>query len=480
MRLGSARRVTGNAMSLLASDMVNRATTFGLYILVGRYLGPYEFGQMSLALTLFYLFQVLAAAGLKMFITREVARDRMKTGEYVVHGSAAVLLTSGLSMSVLWLFTRIMNYSPDTATVVLLMGFALFPYALSSVSEGVFQAWEEMRYITYANSVAHVGKLLAAFLLLSFGYGLYAVVFVLLAANVMVAILEWWLMFRRIERPPLRVDGSSLLATLKSTSTFLGIDGTIAIMTSTNVVLLSALASESEVGFYSAAAQLLIPVGILFRAVGLAAFPGMVRKFQSSVPELKLVSGRLIELMLVIALPAVVGLYFLSGPALLLIYGDQEFLAATAVLQIMSWGLISTALTKVLGQVLLAGLKEKITLQIVLVDASVGLLLGFVLISRFGVMGAAATTLIVRMLDLALHYLPAARILGGIAIAKWFWKPAVASLVMAAYLSAVEDRGFLVAGISAGLLYLVVLGVLFVWSLGGTTRVKADLRNLWP
>jgi O-antigen/teichoic acid export membrane protein len=134
MALSGIRRVTGNAASILASDMVNRATTFILYILIGRYLGPYEFGQMSLALTLFYLFQVLAAAGLKTFITREVARDRVKTGEYIVHGTAAVLITSSLALAALWLFVRVMNYSPDTAAVVLLIGLALLPYSLSSVS----------------------------------------------------------------------------------------------------------------------------------------------------------------------------------------------------------------------------------------------------------------------------------------------------------------------------------------------------------
>jgi len=72
----SLRKIGGNAISIFTSDAMNRATNFVLYALVARHLGAREFGQLSLALTLFYVFQVSAVAGVKMFITREVARDR--------------------------------------------------------------------------------------------------------------------------------------------------------------------------------------------------------------------------------------------------------------------------------------------------------------------------------------------------------------------------------------------------------------------
>ncbi|MEW5961181.1 MAG: oligosaccharide flippase family protein, partial [Chloroflexota bacterium] len=69
----SLRRIGGNVASLLSSNVVNKATTFALYAMVARYLSAFEFGQMSLALTYFFLFQVLAMAGLETHITRTVA-----------------------------------------------------------------------------------------------------------------------------------------------------------------------------------------------------------------------------------------------------------------------------------------------------------------------------------------------------------------------------------------------------------------------
>src|SRR5438552_18209923 len=95
-------RILGNAASILASDVVNRGTSFVLYALVARHLGAFAFGQLSLALTLFYTFQVLAAAGLRTLVVREVAKDKRKTNSYLVNGRVAVVATCGLSIA--WRF----------------------------------------------------------------------------------------------------------------------------------------------------------------------------------------------------------------------------------------------------------------------------------------------------------------------------------------------------------------------------------------
>src|SRR5947208_8470875 len=111
MLVSGLPRIASNAASMLSSDVTNRVTTFALYALVARYLGPYTFGQMSLALTLLYTFQVIAAAGLKTLVTREVARDRALTGRYLLNGSLVATATSGLAIGALFIFVYLMRYS---------------------------------------------------------------------------------------------------------------------------------------------------------------------------------------------------------------------------------------------------------------------------------------------------------------------------------------------------------------------------------
>src|SRR3990172_1111111 len=173
-----------NIVSLLASDIVGRATTFVLYTMVARYLGAYEFGQLSLAVSLFYTFQVIALAGMKTLIAREVARDNSTADQFLINGGAVVVVTSTVSTSLLLLFIRLMGYSRETAWVILVVSLGLLPYALSGVTEAIFQARERMAFIAYAQVPVSVGKLGLAILMLKRGYSLLHIGGLLLSGHV--------------------------------------------------------------------------------------------------------------------------------------------------------------------------------------------------------------------------------------------------------------------------------------------------------
>src|SRR6266481_5025099 len=111
------RKTTGNALSILTSDVMSRMTSFVLYALVARHLGAQEFGQLSLAFTLFYTFQVFAVGGLKTLIIRQVAKDRAQTQLYFINGCMIVALSSLASIAALWSFVHLMHYPPATNRV---------------------------------------------------------------------------------------------------------------------------------------------------------------------------------------------------------------------------------------------------------------------------------------------------------------------------------------------------------------------------
>src|SRR5204862_1784334 len=184
------RRTSGNAVALLTSDVMNRATSFVLYILVARNLGVHEFGQLALAFTIFYTFQVCAVAGLKTLIIREIARDRLQTWSCLVNGWVVVTCTSFASLTALLVFVRVMHYPADTARVILLLSLGLLPYALAAVCEATFQAWEQMRYIAYVNVPVNVGKIAGAFMLLHGSRGLHTVILIILSSLAAIAIVE--------------------------------------------------------------------------------------------------------------------------------------------------------------------------------------------------------------------------------------------------------------------------------------------------
>src|SRR5207249_9160830 len=143
--------------------------------------------------------------------------------------------------------------------------------------------------------------------------------------------------------------------------------------------------------------------------------------------------------------PTAVGLFCMAEPILGLLYGHHDFRLAASALRVMVWNLILIALTTVLGQVLVAGLREKITLRIVAIDALTSLLFGWIFISRWGVFGAALTTVLMRSVDLLQHYVPVSKLLSRITLARSVWKPAAAGACMAGYLLAIKSQGIFLA-----------------------------------
>jgi O-antigen/teichoic acid export membrane protein len=471
--MSSGGTLVRNAVCILTSDVVNRAATFALYALIARHLGARGVGQMALALALFYAMQMFAAAGLKTVITREVAKDRNITDRHLASGTVLATIASALSITALAGFVHVMEYSADTASMILLLSLGLLPYALSVVCEAVFQAFERMHYIAYAQVPVHVARVGLTYLLLVHGYGIYEVAVLLVAAHCAIASVEWWLMLRYVTKPRLdsfkyAVQSSFTMA--RSAGTFLGIDGLLAI--NLNIVMLSALATEREVGLYSAAGQLLVPVALVYQSAVASAFPTLCRRFALGLGSMTDVLERMLALLLALAVPTAVGLFFLADSVLLLVYGHRDFLLASPVLRIMVWALIPGAVTAVLGQVFLASIRERVTLRIVAVDALVGLVAAVIFITQFGMIGAAIAAVLTKGVDFLQHYISVSRLVPTIRLHELSWKPLVAVTCMAVYLAAAKTPWVILRAAYAGALYLGVLLALAIWSAGGLRHLK--------
>jgi O-antigen/teichoic acid export membrane protein len=472
-----ARTVVANATSVFASDAVNRATTFVVYALVGRKLGKFEFGQISLALTFFYVFQV-PGLGIKTLVTREVAKKRESTGAYVTNACALVLVLSVVSMALLFVIVELLSYSSSTANVILVVALGLLPYSLTAVFEAVFQAHERMTFIVAANAPVALVRVALAIVLLARGYGVVALVVMLVASWAVVALIEFGLLVRYITSDLHGFDTTKARSLAEASMPFLGIEGLIALLSSITVILLSKLANETEAGLYNAANQLLTPMMLVIQSVALSVFPMMCRRFQSDVRQLARTAESAIAALFAFSLVVVVGVSFVARDLLVLLYGD-EFAGAATALRILLWQLGALALTSVLGQLLFAVGRERITLRIVAIDAVVTVGLGIVLIQAFGVTGAAVTAVAVKAMDVVLHYAPAKRITPDLSLARLLWAPIVAAAGAAATFAALSFAGPVVAVVAATLAYGAALVVLESWAAGGVHAVTGRYAHLW-
>lgn len=479
LRGSSAIKVIRNIFSMFTSAVLIRGASFILYILVGRFLGAHEFGQISLALSLFNTIAVIGVEWLAAYITREIAKKRSTTGYYLINGSVFAILTSSISLLLLYLFIRTMGYNSDTIQVIMWLGFGLFPYALSVINEAVFQAWERMHFIVTVQAVAGIIKLPVIYILLAAGYDIIAVVYVLIASHVITMILEWFIIAMRFETGPLNLSLSAIQQIFRDAHNFLGGRFVLAVRSSLSLVLITKFVGESGAGLFSAAAQFTVPAFLVIRSISEAIYPIMCRQFAKSTQALAKLSEKTFELKLIIAIPAAVGLTLLAEELLVFVYGSDEYILAANVLRIGAWALVVRAFTHVYGKVLFAANLEKLSFQIATIVTFVWLILELFFINNFGVVGAAIAVFLANFVNLLAHYLPVSRNLFKISIWKTSWQSISASMVMIPFILYLRSQNPLLTIAVSALVYAVSWILIAIANSGSISKFKESYIEIW-
>ena len=466
------RRLASNIGSLLTSTVFERAMRFVLYAMVARSLGAADLGRLALAVAIFQVISRFVVAGIPVLATREMAKHPGRAASYIANGGTIVAATSILGYAVLLVFMLGVGYEQETAQVIWLLFAGLIPFCWYRITEAVFIGLERAKYVAFVNVPVNFAQTIIALLLLRWGFGVPAIALSLAISYALIAVIQLAILAVRIRPAWIRPSGGVAREMMREASPFLGIEGTLVLRGSSNAVIISLILGEVAVGIYSAAVQLQVPLRLVGNAVGTGLFPVMVRAFGQSMAALARAASRAVELIVAIVLPAVIGLVILGDELLSLIYGGEEFIESTTVLQLVAWAGLAMAVASILGRALVSANRELLTLRISIINTAVQILLAVVLTMQFGVVGAAAAWLLVSLLNVVQHYVPITGLFGSFPPWPMVWRPILASTVMAAALVAIPDAPVLVLIIIGAAVYAAALLGISLWSAGGWAGLK--------
>ncbi len=145
---------------MIVNRLVQSITTFVLTAAIARNLGAEAIGQYLLAYSYYFIFVGIASQGLKIFFARELAREPQKTSVYLMSGTWLQLIFSLVSYGGLVIVVFLLPYSSKTSTLCYIMGLTIIPFALSNVTEAIFQAKEKMHLIAIATVPVYVLRLI--------------------------------------------------------------------------------------------------------------------------------------------------------------------------------------------------------------------------------------------------------------------------------------------------------------------------------
>jgi O-antigen/teichoic acid export membrane protein len=470
------RKLVSNSLSILVNRLTQSLTTFVLVAFIARILGPYELGQYLLAFSYYFIFMTIASEGLKTLFTREIARNPPETPVYLVSGTLLQFLFSIVGYVLLVVVIFVLPYKSDTASVCYILGLAIIPFSLSNITEAIFQGREKMHLIAISTVPIYILRVLVMIWAMKLNYGVSFIAGIMVFSEFLILLIEWCLIIRLV-KPKWQINQDFIWRTVKSARTFVAIEGVAAFNSRIQLLILSVLGGEVVVGLYGGISQLMQPFQIISQSLVIAVFPGMSKAVALGREKQRHIVETIAEMLLIVALPLIVGLFFIGGDLLIFIYGTPSFSQATVALNVLSLTLITSSFSRPLSFLLVANGFEWVNLREVIVATIIGSLLSVVLISQYHLTGAALAVLITYTIGFSQFMYSVYIRLFSLRLGRIVRRPLLISTLMLAVFLFLQkiSQDILLTLMASSLAYGLLVTTLGVYALGGPSIVWAKL-----
>ncbi len=465
-----------NASWQFLNTVITIAFPLAVFPYISRLFGPTNHGELNYVDSWVKLLFLVTTLGLHTYGVREIAAaaDHETRSRRLYQ---LILLHLGLIFFAI-IFFSLFEFSTDkTSNSLLLMAvinLAIHPF----LAEWYFHGTYQFKWLLGLNLATKAALLIAIFVFIDEKDEIAQYNLLFTIAQGFTAAACAIVYIRQIKFEPALLDRAGhhlkpmllLLITMGGISMFVYLD----------VIVLNYLRTETETGIYSVGIKVVRIISYLFNATMVILMPILASHFANQErQQLNAVASKSLQLLLVIGLPSVAGLYFLSLPLVRLLSGS-EFLEGTVVLEICAALPLIVAVSNLLGiQLLVAMGKENTLVKIVSVSVFIGLLALAALTSAYSFTGTAIGVLVAEtcFLGMTIYYVrQEIRI-------KWqkkfflaFSITAAASALFTFLISrmSMSDVGMILAAVAANLLLVLLILRLFLFDL---LRETAPLRK---
>lgn len=468
------RAIARNASVLAAARIVERASGLVLALMISRKLGVTALGVYATATAYYSLIAIAASAGTTPLLIREIAKRPRLTSDYVVHASLIAGALSALIAFAAWLVVPHLGYSHDLTVALLLIVLATVPATLNTIQEAAFVAHQRVELETITTFVSSVILIGTTAYLLSTGHGVVSIMAVFVGLEYAVTVVYFVLINRFVVRLRLRFRRIFAVRLVRDIRAFAAMSMLAALFARPEVIMLSLVSTEANVGLYVAALKIVDLWSFVPEVYMTNVFPILSRSFAARDGRTQELQDRSIMHLCGLAIPVTVGIFAAAHPIITFFYGPA-FGDSVILLRILSITVTAVAIWAVLWRVLAAAGRQASVLRAQVITIVLRIAVGAALIVAFSAVGAAISTSASLVVFASLLAIEIRREQVAIRILSLVWKHVLAAGAMGAVVAAAAAANVPLWTIVpvAGVVYAAGLIVLGVFAL-------RDLPSLLP
>ncbi len=436
--MSTAKTIAKNTFFLFVLRASGFVLSFLLGMKLGRVLGSEGLGVYTLATTYLQVFVLIPNFGFDTLAIRDLARDRREAPRYVASVVAAKLALMLPAYALLALVVYLLGYPADTRTAILVFGACLFFDPLAEAAAAIFQGFERMELLTIVSGGAKVVVTTLSILLLDRGASEIDVLKLQLLGSALVIPIFALMTGRLLPRASFAPDLGMIRSLARESAPLFWTNLLGLLYLRTDVLLLSKLRGESDVGLYGAAASVLRALAMLPGIFVTAMYPALSRIHADEDDggrSLQRLCDTAFRWQLVIGLPIVAGISALGPEIIDLVYGPR-FALSGPTLSVLIWALLFFFTNTLLGYMLFTANRQRDFLKVKIATLVLNLALNLVLIPRLGILGAAWATVATTAASFVLHERLVAEHLYRVRFLRLAWKPIAGAALLAVSLRA--------------------------------------------
>ncbi|MBU2711723.1 flippase [Zooshikella harenae] len=381
-----------NTFWLLAERGLRIFISIFLFAYIARYLGPQDFGLLNYAFVFSGLFVPLISLGLNRILVRELVKDRQASAELLGTVFGLRLGAALVSFLVLLLIIIVFDLVPRDAHGLMIIAGLGNLFLAFDVIELFFQSQTAAKYSVQYKSIAF---LLVSFFKVSLIFSGASVIYFAWVGALelfLIALLALFFYRKNVDAKICwtfsRIQAKNLL--LESWPEALSAVAILLCMR-LDQIMLTAMVSVESMAVFSTAVRLTDAWYFIPAAVVNSTFPAiMTSKLKSQVEYLSSLQNLFMLLVLMsflVILPTMC-----LAPVIIQVLFGVEYAKASTVLMIYIWGLLFVALGMCSGSWIFAESKVKLALYRTSVGTITNFLLNYLLIPKYGAVGAAMAT----------------------------------------------------------------------------------------
>ena len=374
-----------------------------IYPYVSRILLPEGIGKVALAMSIISYFSIFSQLGIPIYGLRLVAqlRDDKKALTKAVQELFIVnMVTTFIAYITLGLTVF---YVPQLRNEILLYIVVSSSIILNTIGmEWLFKGLEEYTYITVRSIIFKIIGIILIFLLIhsKTDYIIYAVITIVsgyLAFVVNFIYSFKWINFKLLKDYNFKQH-------LKPIFVFFAMSCAITVYTNLDTVMLGFMKTNTDVGYYSVAVKVKIVLAGLITALGTVLLPRSSYYIKQNLfDEFKKISTKSMSFIFVFSIPLMIYFLLFAKYTVLFLFGSA-FNGSIVPMQVIMPTLLFIGITHLIGfQIMVPLGKENLVLYSVIAGGVIDVILNFILIPKYSLIGVGIATFTANLFYLILN-----------------------------------------------------------------------------